>query len=474
MSVTGRIVDARSRRRLSANASPTATHCPKPTTRDDTSSSSSLGRRCRTSSRLPLCATDGSDVQCRWSKSPGINVELNDIAISKLPQRPDADHNQKQPPPVPVTVATETPVKVEATQAVTADGAPPKVEAVVPKGPTSTMSGVVLDPHKQPLADAHVRVYESFTFREDFLAETATDSSGKFSIQGIPLEREGRWYCKLIVSSPTFATRVTTPATTGTSAEGLADLEIVLSVPSSLRGRVVGPDFKPVSGADIFAPPFKVPVPGAHSTKTDVNGYFEIRDIEPWDSGEVAAAGLALAGDRKTEVIAYGVSHVLRVRHPDFGNGTAEYRQVPLTLLVRLQEPMEVTGRILDSRTSTPLEDIPVTCGSMLSTTDADGRYRLRVQPRDESIQIEPMRIGWSENSISIKAIPGRAGGGQRHLDPTASNDELNQQGHRSGRRWVDTPARSPPAVSGSPRRCRRGSTRELWTMERLYDEVMA
>lgn len=271
---------------------------------------------------------------------------------------------------------------------------------------TTTFDGVVLDPYKQPLADAHVRLYESFTFEEVFFAETRTDSNGRFSIEEFPTERAGRWYCKLIVSSPTFATRVITPATTEVDGENLSHLEIALSVPASLRGRVVGPDFKPVSGADVFAPPFKSPVPGAHSAKTDVNGYFQIPDLQPWDSGEADVAAVAATVARNGSFVS-GLSKGLRVRHPEFGNGGVGYTKVPSTVFMRFDRPMVISGRVLHAGTRKPLADVPVAGGSMQTTTNRDGRYRLLVQHRDEQIEIEPQRRDWTGNTISIKVTPG-------------------------------------------------------------------
>lgn len=281
----------------------------------------------------------------------------------------------------------------------------PNSETAAGETPTTTYKGTVVDPHGQPLADAHVRVYETFTWTEHFLAETRTDKNGRFEITGIPQEAEGRWFCKLIVSSPAFATRVMTPATIG---ESEISLEISLPEPSTVRGRVVDPQGEPVANADVFGPMLKEPVPGAHSAKTDANGYFQITDLEPWDGIGAVATGRQTPGQRSQ--LSSHNSLSLRIQHPDYGRALENYRSVPSKHIIQLQVPIVVSGRVRNSRTRAPLADILVAAGNSSTTTDAAGKYRLPIQPRENTpLEVKTFQLGWSEASAPVQAARGES-----------------------------------------------------------------
>ncbi|MFO1096043.1 MAG: carboxypeptidase regulatory-like domain-containing protein [Planctomycetaceae bacterium] len=290
---------------------------------------------------------------------------------------------------------------VKTGQAQQGDGAAqvePQSQPPVDQQATTTYTGTVVDPSGKPLANAEVRVYEAFTWTEHFLAETRTDRLGRFEITGIPQEEEGRWYCQLIVGAPGFATRVITPAISGKSTIELDN--IALSKPAILSGRVLDPDGKPVRGAEVYGPGFKEFVPNAHSAKTDENGFFRIADLYPWKSGTAVDGGPVRSDEEMT----------LRIHHPEFGKALVGYRSVPSNLNVRLQWPIIVTGRVLNSRTRDPLADILVAGGNSSTTTDVEGCYRLLIQPRENTpLEVKTFQLGWSEASAPVQAAPGES-----------------------------------------------------------------
>lgn len=254
-------------------------------------------------------------------------------------------------------------------------------EEQVTDGATFTIKGVVLSPTKEPIAGADVRVYETFTWSERLFAETKTDEHGRFQFESIPRKREGRWYARVVAIAPPFASRVVmTPALP--SRDSL-DYELELSEASSIKGWVVGPDQKPVSGAVVYTPSFKIAVPGVHSARTNDEGYFEVDDVPAWDSAARDAATLQQYG----ELQSWGEKRALRIRHPDYGRVTTLYSQVPTSVFVRFDRPMVVTGRIVYSGHREPAEGLQVTSGAAYAPvrTEEDGRYRLVMQPTERA-----------------------------------------------------------------------------------------
>ncbi|NOX55693.1 MAG: carboxypeptidase regulatory-like domain-containing protein [Planctomycetes bacterium] len=288
----------------------------------------------------------------------------------------------------------------------TRDGAAVRGKQESDAAKTFSVCGVALNAEKQPLADVDIRIYKTFPMREELIARTRSDTKGRFRFNELSRQRDGHIYFKLTASAPGLASRVTILPRAGR--EGLVRFDPVLSRPATLRGKVFGPDGKPVEGAYVYVPPFKEWVPGVCSARSDANGFFQIDDLEPWAPPEGNAdLAVTLTGDALE--YASGGGRYLRTYHPDLGSRLVVYTHVPTTVFVRFDRPTVVTGRVLYRGTQQPAQNIVVSGRYIQVRTDERGFYRMVVQPFEaiREVTVKPKKSGWRSDSISFVPIPG-------------------------------------------------------------------
>lgn len=221
------------------------------------------------------------------------------------------------------------------------------------------VSGRVVDPDGEPVADASVRV--------DFRPRT---SGGFMAFSGAPqadqTDAEGSFRITDVMPGPVGLVAQAPGWQAGTVAdldlkpgEEKRGVEIVLSPAAVLEGRVLSPSGRALPGAEVHLPPEGMRRSGYHRAGTDGDGRYVLDSLPP---GQLT----------------------VEATHPD--HGTAR-RQVELrvgdnSLDITLEGGSEVSGRVIDE-TGAPVAGAQVILGTpdvfqvLRATTQSDGSFRL-------------------------------------------------------------------------------------------------
>ena len=192
---------------------------------------------------------------------------------------------------------------------ISALNAPPNLKIVLKCG--SSISGRVVDTKGQPVPSFKIGVLQRFKLGGAKDNATATsgpearefkDEEGKFTFECLP---DGQWEIFIAAGEPVPAktTLVTLPQT----GDPIDLLVPALSEKQALTGRVVDPEGKPVSGAQVRAAQVLDETATSWSedklAKTDKDGVFRIEKLRKWPyrfsataSGFSASIGLQLDG----------------------------------------------------------------------------------------------------------------------------------------------------------------------------------
>ncbi len=159
---------------------------------------------------------------------------------------------------------------------------------------------------------------------------------------------------------------------------GHDQLDIVMPEAASFRGKVTGPDGRPVEGAKVWATKTPSPVEGIHAAVTDGEGRFEISDLEKRDGKPVPVPGYPGAFSQ--------INPGLHVRHTGHVDALASCRQVPGTVDVTLQAAAAIEGHLLYGDSNKPAAGVPMFAQPIreerelrlngLAVTDSNGHYR--------------------------------------------------------------------------------------------------
>ena len=306
--------------------------------------------------------------------------------------------------------------------------------------PTITIAGTCLDQDGNPVVDADVRLYARYSDRDEYkqLIRVRSDSRGEFDfgrfarpgLPGVHYGPIGRpsipvvpIAMHVVVLKMGLATAILLPDRTPDK------LEAVLRPAAELRGTVLGPD-GPVSGATVRS---AVLIDrDVNSAVTDENGHFTISDLPPLAPMTVQAREGA-APKRQLGLV---------VEHPDFGSRQAFYAQCPGTVDVQLERPAIVSGTVVDPdgrvaagvsvvATATRAERIHRRWGRASTTTDASGRYELKLQGvRQVSLRVEDRRFAPNDKRrrramSPIDAIDVMPGGRHRAPDIRLRDDAV-------------------------------------------------
>ena len=151
-----------------------------------------------------------------------------------------------------------------------------------------------------------------------------------------------------------------------------------------MKGRVTNEEGKPVAGAIVSAGnPLITPVPGIRTGVTDEKGFYEIYDLNAFDSA-----------DQKPQPVGDGAfdwsPHSFgQIRHPDYAQSRFTFSKVPSVTNITLQRPAIVEGQITLKESGVPAAGVQVEFWNDLvgpdswtrSTTDENGKYRIKGLP---------------------------------------------------------------------------------------------
>jgi hypothetical protein len=211
------------------------------------------------------------------------------------------------------------------------------------------------------------------------IAETSTDSKGRFEFKGLEPPREGERLDALTYG--VFAKGGGRPwgvQFTSSSSRKPEEMEIRMArEKATLIGQVTNEKDQPVAGATVFQKYFEQgAVPGILSAKTDRDGFFEMPDLPLWKWQD---------GDH-----AY-----VTIVHPDYPETSAKAEVLPADIRVKLQTGCVVAGSVVDSVTGKPGAGAVLTLEELGSShqtivgTDAKGNFRVAVAEGRYAIRVE-------------------------------------------------------------------------------------
>jgi protocatechuate 3,4-dioxygenase beta subunit len=222
------------------------------------------------------------------------------------------------------------------------------------------VSGTVTDARGKPVDGVALRLTAGGLLAREPVLAARTDPRGTFAIYGVP---PGKW--RIVGRHPDLAAAISAPVTVERDAEARADL--VMSPPTTVRGRLIGPGAKPTRG---------------HATLAKIGGVY---------APEILAADLAAeAGGDGVFVLRAGPgSHSLEVKAPGLAARRLDVdvrgaRETVDLGDVVLAEGIAIRGRVRDSANQ-PIENAKVSTddedNSFEERSDASGAYVLAGLP---------------------------------------------------------------------------------------------
>ncbi len=185
-------------------------------------------------------------------------------------------------------------------------------------------------------------------------------------------------------------------------------LKLSMKPAATLKGRVTGPDGKPVAGAQVWPNGYgNGPLEGVCSARSDGDGRYAITDMTAWgpDVHKPIDKGNGIA------LVIEGC--YFNVLHPDFAHEVAMYRNMPDTVDVILQPAGVVAGRVVDRVTGKPAAGASVFMQGTHGNngwgrvgTAVDGSYRITsVKAGKYNICVDvPNRVCAALDSIEVEA----------------------------------------------------------------------
>ncbi len=267
------------------------------------------------------------------------------------------------------------------------------------------IAGACRDERKRPVVGARVMLYlidhRSRPRSQTHLQTVETDREGKFRfapVATIHSSRERRDYEVIVTASQKATASVFEISRPGHRPN---NLEILMPEAGSLRGKITGPDGRPMEGVQVSAAsPLHPPVDGIRAARSNVNGDYEISDLKREDfSKPVPVPGKAGAF--------HGRVGILYIQHPGFAWTAINYNKVPSTLNVALQPAAVIEGRVIDGETGEPVAGVAVEARgaplppspSPCAVTDSQGRYRLESLNANQYV-IWAEKEGWTVHAI--------------------------------------------------------------------------
>jgi protocatechuate 3,4-dioxygenase beta subunit len=350
----------------------------------------------------------------RWKYRASALLLLLGAAFSLVTLQPDRSTAEQSPPPEPTkrSKPTEEPAGesriIPTVENRAASRGNPRREQTK-NGLPIRIAGHCLDGKGKPVDDAEVLLFridwEVVSQRQ--MLSMRSDGQGKFDFGLVPnIDKRDRGRIgiyRVIARSPGKATAWAEVPGPQTNA---GELELLLSEPATFSGKVSDAHHKPVAGAEIWKGAFYEPVAELASAKTDADGSFEIRDLQPFEP----------ASPKNLGNITYAVASIMfRVRHPQYATKMLSVTRVPGSVEVTLEPPAVIEGRVVYGGTGSPAANVFVqTQGTTQHAfaqvlTDAKGRYRLDSLSSD-NYNIWAKAEDWTVEAIdSFEAVAGQA-----------------------------------------------------------------
>lgn len=374
-----------------------------------------------------------------------------DVSVDNRPLWTYAGESaQGENPAVTVVEGQTVEVKVRMAKFEMPQPQPARAAAAARRRQANFIVGHCLDENGQHLAQVDVSLYvvDELGSTGDLLARTTGDGNGNFAFPAAAVRE------KLFPGGATpkpgaknadgrMLIAVAQRAGHASAREFMAvpsnlDTEIVLPFEmkpaATLRGRVTGPDDKPVAGALVFAGnSIEDRLEGIRSSRTDANGQYAINDVEPFDAAEFerqqeARRQAARQPGGETNTF-FQRRPELTVEHPDFARKIVQHNSIPGDTNIKLEPPATIAGRVVYGDSGRPAAGLRVRVmrswpsvaarsidewtkhpsQMWLAKTDAEGRYQVGSLPAGE-YDIWPENDEWVHPGIRRFGITPPAG----------------------------------------------------------------
>jgi beta-lactamase regulating signal transducer with metallopeptidase domain/tetratricopeptide (TPR) repeat protein/protocatechuate 3,4-dioxygenase beta subunit len=229
----------------------------------------------------------------------------------------------------------------------------------------NVVGGFVVDEKLQPIAQAKVSVYRTNwrDMTQKLIAEKSTDATGKVRFdQVLDLAKEfpggkippdnsvGEELLQVIVRAPGRVTNSHLQPLHLFARRG-EPLLIIMPPAATLRGRVTGPNDKPVAGALVSVGTGSLaPWAEAMSARTNADGNYVIDDVPPFDLKSRAEQEAAMRSGKNAAMAEFRALPPLlnlTVEHPDFAVAQDQVEKTPGTRDVQLQPAAILVGRVV-------------------------------------------------------------------------------------------------------------------------------
>ncbi|GAA4420888.1 carboxypeptidase regulatory-like domain-containing protein [Bremerella cremea] len=253
-------------------------------------------------------------------------------------------------------------------------------QAVSPQLQSIRLHGKCLDDRGDPLPGVTIQVLRiASDFRTTTpLAQTISDEEGRFEFADIETAATPQGDLMLVAALAEHASAGKRVGTTNGKSE---ERDLVLAKhPVKLTGFVSNDKGTVIPGATVYVTSCGLePIPGIWTAVTDANGRYEISDLRRWNPEDTATF------DKKTGVGMMTTGMNFYVSHPDYPLTTALANRIPNEVNVTLTKAAIVEGTVIDDVTGKPVAGAPIMAQGIArdrtfeTTTDADGRYQLRM-----------------------------------------------------------------------------------------------
>jgi beta-lactamase regulating signal transducer with metallopeptidase domain len=232
-----------------------------------------------------------------------------------------------------------------------------------PEGQT-IFAGVCHDDEGRAIAGAQLSLFlDDFeTLSDERLQSTRTDQAGRFRFEPVAALRDSETFKQYLISAAANG-RATVVLNRPNPPWRVADhLQIAISEAASLRGKIMGPDGRPVEGAKVWTSLTQGPIDGIHTATSNAEGLYEISDLEKRDGKPVPVPGHPGAFSQ--------LGYFLTVQRPHFAGALATFSQVPSTVNVTLQPAAGIKGRVVYGDSEKPAAGVRL-CARPIPVNDA-------------------------------------------------------------------------------------------------------
>ena len=226
------------------------------------------------------------------------------------------------------------------------------------------LAGVCRDDQGRALPGVQLTLFgeDEDTRLNERLQSTRSDAVGQFRFAPVAerTEKHSRKTYLVCAAAQGRATEILTY--NPPISRNVDQLKITMLESGSIRGKITGPDGRPVAGAKVWTSMSLGPDQGINTATSNAEGEYEIADLARRDGNPIPVSGQPGSFILSSPIICFS--------HPRFATVCTFYSQVPSTIDVKLQTPAMIEGRVVYGDSNKPAAGIRLTAAPAPSTRD--------------------------------------------------------------------------------------------------------